>query len=178
MPKRNRKKGQNLKKYGRIVIFIDAANIIYSLKDLGWKINYKKLRRYFERNSKLVDIYFYSAKWEGKDSEESFLSMLSRIGFKLRTKRLKFVKHNDGSSHPKGNVDVDLTVDMMSLLPKYDTAVLMSGDGDFQAVVNFVRSKGKKVIVVSTRWHIAKELIEAADMYINLRDLRKYAELK
>lgn len=167
-----------LKQYGRLIVFIDAANIIYSLKDLEWKIDYKKLQKYLGRNSNLADIYFYSAKWEGKDSEESFLAMLSRVGFKLRTKKLKFVKYDDGSRHPKGNIDVDLTVDMISLISRYDTAILMSGDGDFQAAVNFVKSKGKKVIVVSTRWHIAKELIEVADEYINLRDLRKHVELK
>ena len=46
------------KRYNRIAVFIDVANIIYSLKDLKWRIDYKKLQEYFVKNSKLVDIYF------------------------------------------------------------------------------------------------------------------------
>jgi uncharacterized LabA/DUF88 family protein len=52
---------QNIKwsEYGRIAVFIDVANVIYSLKDLGWRIDYKRLQQYFKEHSKLVDVYFY-----------------------------------------------------------------------------------------------------------------------
>lgn len=168
-----KKEKYNLKKYGRIIIFIDASNIIYSLKDLGWKISYKRLQEYFAKNSKLVDIYFYTAKEDGKDSQDGFLAMISRYGFKLRVRRLKVV-----GGHPKGNVDVDLSVDMIDQIPNYDTAILMSGDGDFQSLVNYVRSKGKVVVAVSTRGHIAKELVDAADEYWYLDNFREFWELK
>lgn len=47
------------RQYNRTAVFIDVANVIYSLKKLNWKIDYKKLQEYFKKESKLVDIYFY-----------------------------------------------------------------------------------------------------------------------
>lgn len=163
----------NWKKFGRIIIFIDAANIIYSCKDLGWKIAYKRLQKYFQQNADLVDIYFYSGREPDNAKQEGFLAMLSRKGFKLRVKQVKTRRDKT----QKSDVDVDLAVDMLLLTEQYDTAVLMSGDGDYQAAVDAVQAKGKRVIVISTRDHIARELIESADLFLWLDNFRNYLEL-
>lgn len=163
----------NWQQFGRVIVFIDAANIIYSCNDLGWRIAYKKLQEYFQQNTDLVDIYFYSGREPKNSKQESFLAMLSRKGFKLRVKQVKTRK----DSSQKSNVDVDLAVDMLLLMEQYDTAVLMSGDGDYQAAVDAVQAKGKQVVVISTRKHIAKELIDSADLFIWLNDFRQYVEL-
>jgi len=103
--------------------------------------------------------------------------MLADRGFTLRTKPVKYIKSRKGMIL-KGNLDVELTLDMSQLTNKYDCAILLSGDSDFEALVRFVRSKGKQVIVISSRWHIAKELIQAAHVYIPLEKLRKDWERK
>lgn len=168
----------NFKKYGRLVIFIDAANVIYSLRSLKWKIDYKKLQRYFQKYFNLVDIYFYFAYRKESGGQRNLLEMLSRKGFKLRIKEVKFIKVNRNTVIMKGNCDVELTIDMIALLRKYDTAVLMSGDSDFAALVKFVQKRGKKVIVISTRGHISKELIENADKFIYFNKFKRNWEMK
>jgi len=69
------------RQYGRIAVFIDVANVIYSLRDLGWRIDYKKLQKYFKNNVKLVDIYFYYSTKKENNGQADLLEMLARKGF-------------------------------------------------------------------------------------------------
>lgn len=156
----------------RTIVFIDAANVIYSLRDLGWKIDYKKLQHYFLKQTKLVDIYFYIAYFDEDSGKKNLLEMLSRKGFKIRSKAVKEIKTTDGIIH-KGNCDVELTMDAMTLINSFDTAVLMSGDSDFAPLVKFLQSHSKKVIIISTRGHVSKELIEVADLYLYFDRFKK-----
>src|SRR3990167_10053129 len=119
------KKLVNFTKFGRIAVFIDAANVIYSLKDLCWKIDYKKLQGYFQKRTNLVDIYFYIAYFDEDLGKKNLIEMLSRKGFKIRSKAVKQIKTPDGIIH-KGNCDVELTMDAMTLVSSFDTAILMS----------------------------------------------------
>src|SRR5258706_7552761 len=97
------------KSLGRIMIFVDAANVIYSLRDLGWKLDYKRFQDYFQKQGELVDIYFYVAYFETDIGRKNMLEMLSRKGFKVRSKAVKHIKTSDGVLH-KANCDVELTM--------------------------------------------------------------------
>ncbi len=151
------------REYGRIAVFIDVANVIYSLRDLGWRIDYKRVLRYFQTGAKLIGVYFYYSTQRENTGQANLLEMLARKGFQLRVKEVKKIIPKDGSTFLKGNCDVELTIDLIDLMPAYDTAVLLSGDSDFAAAVKYVQKHGKKVVVISTRGHISKELIQAAD---------------
>lgn len=156
----------NWKNYGRVAVFVDVANVIYSLKDLGWKIDYKKLQQYFKKYSKLMDIYFYYSTNKENAGQANLLEMLSRKGFKMVVKEVKVIKLKNGERLFKGNCDVELTIDMIDLMPAYDTAVLLSGDSDFAPLIKYVQKHGKKVIAISTRNHISKEIISASDKFL------------
>lgn len=158
---------------GRVAVFIDAANIIHCHKDIGWKVDFKKLKKYFEQKCNLVAIYYYSAYLEESPRQQSFFEMLSRKGFIMRLKKLKRIVESDGSIRLKGNCDTDMVVDAVARMGEYDTAVIMSGDSDFVSLVNLLQGQAKRVIVVSTRWHIAKDLVQVADFYF---DLKKFQE--
>lgn len=162
---------------GKVAVFIDAANIFYCYKDTGWKINFKKLKRYFEAKCTLIGIYYYNAHFENNPRQKSFFDMLSRKGFILRTKQIRIILNNDGSKTLKGNCDTDIVVDAVSSMSEYDTAVIMSGDSDFISLVNLLRGKGKKVIIISTRGHVAKDLIAAADHYVAIDKFKGSWEL-
>ena len=156
----------NWNEYGRIAVFIDVANVIYSLKDLKWRIDYKKLQEYFTKNSKLVDIYFYYSTKKENSGQANLLEMLARKGFKLRVKEVKIIKLKNKKVMLKGNCDVELTIDMIDLMPAYDTAVLLSGDSDFAPLIKYVQRHNKKVIAISTRGHISKEIIQSSDKFM------------
>jgi uncharacterized LabA/DUF88 family protein len=156
----------NWQQWGRVVVFIDVANVVYSLRDLRWRIDYKKLQTYFNSQAKLADIYFYYSTQKDNNGQANLLALLARKGFKLVVKEVKAIKVKNGAYIYKGNCDVELAIDTIDLLPAYDTAVLLSGDGDFAPLVKYVQRHGKRVVVISTRGHIARELIQAADRFV------------
>jgi uncharacterized LabA/DUF88 family protein len=155
---------------GNVIVFIDAANLESSLKDLEWYMDYKKLYNYFKNYTKLVGIRFYSANFDNV-AHNNFFTILKRIGFKLITKKLKII-FNGKNNIRKANFDVEITLDSLNLIDKYDTLVLFSGDSDFDCLIKFLRQKRKNIIVVSTRYHISKELIECSNKYIDLEKLK------
>ena len=157
---------------GKVLVFIDAANIFYSCRGLGWHIKYERLQKYFQESCRLVDIYFYYAKKENNDHDAKLLGVLAGLGFKIKVRKQKIFKNPDGTIQIKGNIDGELIVDLVKLKDQCDTVFLMSGDGDFRYAVDFLREFGKKVFVVSTKYHVAKELIDASNGYINMRDLK------
>lgn len=161
---------------GRVYVFIDAANIFYSQRTLKWRISYEKLKQYFEKECNLGKIFIYTATDMKRPNQEKFIRMLESSGFVVRTKPVKQIRIADGVYQWKGNFDVELTMDMLDHLDQYDTAVLMSGDSDFAPVIDRAKSHHKRVIVMSVKGHIAKELLDRAK-YINLKKLRSEIEL-
>ena len=166
-------KKSSWKEYGRISIFIDAANIFYSQKSLKWTIDFKKFIPFFKNVSvELSDVFFYFALWHQKGkkrkNEEKMITMLKRNGFKVVVKDTKRV----GGSI-KGNCDVELAMDAIRMMSTYDTMVLFSGDGDFAALCSYMREHGKKVIIVSYRNHVSYELINNSDLYLSLDKFEK-----
>jgi len=164
----------NWKKLGRIIIFIDAANIIYSCKDLGWHIKYKRLKDYFETRARLIKIYFYTARHDDFEGLNKLLAVLAKLGIQVKSRQLKIYKQRDGTQDVKGNVDGELIVDMMRFRKRYDTAILMSGDSDFVHIVDYLRELGKKIIIISSRGHVSKDLIDVADLFLYLDDFKQY----
>lgn len=163
---------------GRVAVFIDAANIIHCYEDTQWKIDLKKLKKWFEAKCTLVGIYYYSAFFEESTRQQSFFEMLSRKGFILRIKKIRKITNDDGTITLKGNCDTDIVVDAVSRMKDYDTAVIMSGDSDFVSLVHLLEGNGKKVIIVSTRWHVAKDLIQAASFYVDINKFKQDWELR
>ena len=161
---------------GRTAVFIDAANIFYSQRTLKWRISYAKLKSYFEKECELTKVFIYTATDAKRQSQNKFISMLQKNGFIVRTKPVKQIRISSGVYQWKGNFDVELTMDMLDYLDEYDTAVLLSGDSDFAPIIDRVKARGKRVIIMSVKGHVSKELIDRAK-YINLKKLRDRIEL-
>ena len=155
---------------GKVIVFVDAANLESSLKDLGWHMDYKRFYNYFKDNIELVRIRFYSASFDNK-AHNNFFTVLRRIGFKLVTKKLKIIFNGENNIN-KANFDVEITLDARNFIDKYDTLVLFSGDSDFEYLIKFLRTSNKKVIIVSSRYHISNELIKCCNKYIDLKILK------
>ena len=163
-----------LKEYikGRVYIFIDAENIFYSQKTLGWKISYGKLMDYFKKEcGQDIRCFIYTGRDESNTKQLKFLDMLEINGYIVRTKVVKKIKNHEGGYRWKNNLDIELAFEMNDLKEKYDTAVLLSGDSDFSVPVDRIKKAGKWIIVISTRGHISRELLERAK-FIDLRKLR------
>lgn len=177
---------------GKICVSIDAANLEQSVKDmwvnpkditdefkkytqdqLVWRVDYEKLKKFFERLGNLDGIRFYSADF-GSDSHGRFLAFLKKVlSFVLKTKPLKeYGDHTPERPHRKANFDVEIAIDATFSLKDYDTFILFSGDCDFEYLLKFLRGQGKIAIVFSRSGHIAKELLPASNYYFDIADFR------
>ncbi|MFH1030291.1 MAG: NYN domain-containing protein [bacterium] len=163
---------------GKILVMIDAANLESSVKDLGWWIDYIKLRNLFD-GKKLVEIRNYCVH-HGAKSQNNFFTFLKKNKFILITKPLKIIKQNDieAGDIRKANFDVEIAVDAMEMVDKFDTLVLFSGDSDFNYLVENLKQKNKRIIVISSKYHVAKELIQSSSKYIDIRKLKALIKRK
>lgn len=161
---------------GKVLVMIDAANLESAVKSLDWWIDYRKLRDLF-KDDDLVEIRNYCVR-HNTGNQDKFFTFLKNNGFTLITKPLKVIKAEDISRGDirKANFDVEIAVDAMEVLNNFDTLVLFSGDSDFDYLLKKLRVKGKNIIVISTKYHISKELIVSSHKYIDLKKLRHFIE--
>lgn len=124
---------------------------------------------------------------ERAERERTFHKVLARSGFKVVTKPVKVMRRGDGRLRYKADLDIELAIGMLTMADKCDRMVLVSGDGDFIPVVHAVGDRGVRVVVVSTQSHevyvkgeyrASDELIDAADEYIDIYDIRSTIELE
>ena len=161
----------------RIALFIDGANLYSAAKSLNADMDFKKLIDFFRSKGVLVRAYYYTAIVEGEEYSpiRPLVDWLDYNGFTMVTKPVKRYTDASGHTRTKGNMDVEIAVDMLSLAPNIDHAVLFSGDGDFRRLVEAVQDKGVRVSVVSTLKsqppQAADELRRAADQFVDLADL-------
>lgn len=162
----------------RIGLFIDGANLHSTAKALGLDIDYRKLLDLFGAQGRLVRAYYYTALPDEPEYSplRPLVDWLDYNGFTLVTKPLKrYTEAHTGSVRAKGNMDIEIAVDMLELAPHLDHAVLFSGDGDFRYAVAAVQRRGVRVSVVSTLRSqppmAADELRRQADSFVDLADL-------
>ena len=163
----------------RIALFIDGSNFHTTIKFLGMEIDYVKFLREFESYGHLIRAYYYTAL---PDSSEitplrKLIDFLDYNGFSVVSKDTKeFLDPATGKRRIKGNMDMELAMDMLKLSDHLDHVYLFSGDGDFCSLLSEVQDKGVKVTVVSSMHTspnmVADELRRKADRFLDLEDLR------
>jgi len=162
----------------KIAVFIDAANLELSAKDRGWKVDYKKLYKWLKEVGKLEYIGFFTVRF-GNKSHDAFLTVLKKIGYKLVTKPLKLIKNKNNTKHTrKANFDVEIAVEAMKRRDSFATMMLFSGDSDFDYLLKELKKERKRVVVVSMKYHVSRELIKRAHVYIDLIKIKKLIERK
>ena len=160
---------------GKVAVFIDAANVFYSERSLGWNIDYEKLALYLRQEAMLVGLYYYTGIVERSEKQRAFLKKLESFGYAVTAKEVKFIRLSKDSFTSKGSLDVELALDAYMRRDQYDALVLFSGDSDFGYLLDILKAEGKSVVVVSTRGHISRELVARAK-YIALPKLRTMIE--
>jgi uncharacterized LabA/DUF88 family protein len=161
----------------RLALFIDGANLYSAAKALGVEIDYRKLLNEFRGKGRLLRAYYYTALLDTEDYSpiRKLVDWLQYNGFNLVTKTAREFTDREGRRRIKGNMDVELTVDIMEIANHVDHIVLFSGDGDFLRLVEAVKAKGVRVSIVSTIESsppmASDELRRAADSFIDLADL-------
>lgn len=161
----------------RIALFIDGSNLYAAARALGFDIDYKRLLELFQTKGHLIRAFYYTALFEDQDYSpiRPLVDWLDYNGYAMVTKPTKEFTDATGRRKIKGNMDIELAIDVMEMADRLDHIVLFSGDGDFRRLVEAVQRKGLRVSVVSTIRSqppmVADELRRQADNFIELQDL-------
>jgi uncharacterized LabA/DUF88 family protein len=148
----------------RVGIFIDVQNMFYATKHLyGSKLNFARLIDYIARDRQVVRAISYVVQTPEID-QSNFLTMLRSNGYEIRSKELK--QRPDGSC--KGDWDMGLALDALSISERLDVVAIVSGDGDFVDLVNFLKARGVRVEVYSFPYSTSEELRYAATEYYQM----------
>jgi uncharacterized LabA/DUF88 family protein len=153
--------------------FIDGNNLHLSVVNIGWKLDYRKFRRHLTDKYNVIKAYYFIGKVPGM---ENLYTYLQNVGFTLIYKppiKDKFGKF-------KANVDAELVLQTMIDISQYDGAVLVTSDGDFTCLVNYLSQLGKlKRLLASSRGGCSKYLRIAAGSKVDyMDDLKNKLEYK
>lgn len=152
----------------RVGVFVDAANIELACDRLRARFDWSKILHMLTDGRELVRAMAYSPVHDDLNvsiETQRFAEPFLDKGFKIVTKPLK--RFADGSV--KANVDIEIALDVVSMLDRVDVVCLVSGDGDFQPLVEFVQRRGVRCEVVAVGASTANNLRHAADAYIDLQ---------
>ena len=154
----------------RLALFIDGANLYSAARALGFDIDYRKLLKIFRERGRLVRAYYYTALVEDQEYSpiRPLVDWLDYNGYTMVTKPTKEFTDAMGRRKIKGNMDIELAIDVLEMTEHLDHVVLFSGDGDFRRLVEAVQRRGLRVSVVSTIKSappmVADEFIELAEL--------------
>lgn len=182
------------KKKLKTIVFVDASNIIYGAKrESGFKVDFRKLAKYLKTRFNASKIYFYGGVNTKKIDFNKYEKMLERFGYVPRLKKTKFYyqkpkiktftcqfckKRNrikqKSRDRSKANCDVDLTIDVLENLDKFDRFIFLSGDGDFAPVMEKIKRLNKDIAVIASSKKTARVVKKiAAEKFIEIKNLKK-----
>ena len=146
----------------KIALFVDVQNIYYTTRDAyGRQFNYRKLWQQISSEGEITSATAYAIQ-RNDDQQIKFQDALKHIGFTIKLK--PYIQRSDGSA--KGDWDVGITIDVLEKAKDVDTVVLLSGDGDFDLLLNKINTDSE----VSTEVYgvpalTANSLIKAASLF-------------
>ena len=166
----------------RVAVFLDGANCFYAQKKMEWTIDQEKLLSYCKEYGEIVEANYYvgEKKNDPENKQGKFFNKLAYIGYSLVTKPVKTIHdYETGKQMQKANLDVEIVLDMFNMIDRYDMAILISGDGDFERALQLLKSRGKEIKVISTRGSVANELVYTAGInYVDFLSIREKIERK
>jgi len=148
----------------RIAVLIDVQNLYHSAKNLyGARVNFREILKLAVGQRSLIRVFAYVVRTKTGE-EKPFFEALTKLGIETRVRDLQ--EFYGGLK--KADWDVGITVDAIRIAPSVDTVVLVSGDGDFFQLVEYLKNQGKRVEIIAFGRSASSKLREAADEFIDL----------
>lgn len=176
MPKRRKLKAKNINTLiskisnTKAGVFIDDSNLYYAQKEIGWRVDWGKLKKFLESFCELSVYNYYVAIPDKADANYSsttaYLKYVKKYAV-IRKKPLKYIKTAKAVVR-KGDVDVEIVLDVVRNISKLDTIFIVSGDSDYLELKKWVvKEKKKKIVFVSFESNMAWELRQSWHIYLN-----------
>jgi uncharacterized LabA/DUF88 family protein len=149
----------------RVALFVDGANTDGAARAAGYFVDFRKAREFFVGHATFYAAFYYVADFTASDPLQlRFFDFLSHAGYIVRRRPVKVIHDQEtGERIIKGNLDTEIVLDMLNTVDNYDVAFLFSGDSDFERAVELLRSRGRRLFVVSARGPLSRELAYVAD---------------
>lgn len=165
-----------MRRRGHTYAFIDSQNLNLGTQRMGWKMDWRKFRKYLADNYNVTKAFMFI----GYMSEnESLYEYMHELGFLVVLKPTIDVTPSDkdpkSTDKPiiKGNVDAELVLYAMKEMPNYDKAVIVSGDGDFFSLIEYLDQKGKLAKILTPNWQYSTLLKVFENKIVRLDQQRK-----
>jgi uncharacterized LabA/DUF88 family protein len=150
----------------RVVVLIDVQNLYHSARNLyKAKVNFKEILKSAVAGRKLIRAFAYVVRTKTGE-EKPFFEALSKLGIETRIRDLQ--EFYDGLK--KADWDVGIVIDAIRTAPSVDVIVLISGDGDFVPLVEYLKNQGKRVEVIAFGKSTSLKLKETADAFYDLEE--------
>ena len=155
----------------RVGVFVDVQNMYYSGKQLyNAKVNFREILRTAVSGRQLIRAFAYVIRADIKE-ESIFFEAIQKIGYEVRAKEVQIFY----GGAKKGDWDVGIAMDMIRIGQKIDTAVLVSGDGDFRPLLEYLRSMGCRTEVIAFGKAASQRMVEEVDDFIDIdKNKRKF----
>jgi uncharacterized LabA/DUF88 family protein len=155
----------------RVAIFIDVQNLYHSAKNIYHsRVNFKEILKTAVSERNLIRAFAYVVKTKTGE-EKTFFEALTKLGIETRIKDLQEFY----GGQKKADWDVGLVIDAVRISPSIDDLVLISGDGDFAPLVEYLKNQGKRVEVMAFGKSASHFLKDEADEFIDLgKNQKKY----
>lgn len=155
----------------RIGVLVDASNMYHSARSIyNAKVNYREILQKAVAGRQLIRAIAYVVTSDNAD-ESNFFEALNQLGFEVRMKQLQVF----AGGHKKGDWDVGITIDAIKLAQKLDVIVLVTGDGDYLPLVEYLQNtKGCLVEVMAFHQSASSHLVEVSDDFTDLSNNPKF----
>jgi len=162
------------RKNHRVGIFVDVSNMYHSAKNLyKARVNFAELLKLTTANRELVRAIAYVVKSDTEE-EKAFFSALEKVGYELKSKDLQVFP----GGMKKGDWDVAIAIDAITISKLVDVVVIVSGDGDYEPLVDYLKFNGTIVEVAGFQRSTSARLIESANNYLDLEEVKDKVLLK
>ncbi len=161
----------------KVGIFVDDSNLFYAQKKAGWRVDPTKLKQLFSKEVEVEFINYYIAVPKITDpaskNTQKYLDHLKRHPVTIISKPLKYIK--SGNTYiKKGDVDLELALDVTRLLENLDIILVVSGDSDYLELRRYVIQHDKQIVFLGFRHNLAWEIKQGK--YILLEQFKKFLD--
>ncbi|MFZ9753915.1 MAG: NYN domain-containing protein [Cyanobium sp.] len=164
----------------RRVLAVDGHSMFYAQQKVGWFFDPRRLLTLAAEGEgvELSSAFWYAGLKDPSD-QRPFRDALTGLGFTVRTKPLRELAPGGGGAdgepqrqYVRANLDVELAIDLLLVAERCEEIWLLSGSRDLERLVEVLRAKGLRIVLISTEGMVARELRNAADSFVDLSGLR------
>ena len=159
-----------MKKNEKVYAFVDSQNLNLGVRSQGWKLDWRKFRQYLRNKYNVIETYLFIGY---KPGNETLYTHLQQMGYILILKPTMELPDKS----VKGNVDAELVLHTMIQLENYKKAIIVSGDGDFFCLVEYLAQKNKLLHIFAPNRYYSRLFKQYSSFIVRIDQLRGSLEL-